>query len=746
MRMPGPNRRGERSMVQFKVSLQPGCARMAEADSLALHEVLRNWSVGVTGNAAPALPLPAGVASTGPEAAGWSIASLAVWIQQQAGHRVSEFGAEADSEEPLIWFWTEYDHPEVGERAAVLALAVVRHALGFRGEDGSAAVPGRQQWHEFREFAQGRCLPLETNALVAAAGRRGIPCFKLDRYPYEPLEGEFRIRPNGLLRLGHGRHSCVLDGTLCVNRAARQFAILRDRQALRTALRTVGVALEDGEDAGEQQILVIGGRPVAVVGGSHAANSPEILSQIGEQCAAVHRKFGLPVFAAAITAHGAWRQLDLAPRLETWFPEGGAGLDLAADMLLEQLYPPGSTCRIPIVSVTGTNGKTTTCTMLRRILLQAGNTPVVECSNGIFVGNRPQGSRRDLGPASTWFALESTDADVAVFEDYFGRINRFGFAYEWSDVAVCTNVTPDHLHHFNVHTLEQLAEVKFAVVSRARHGVVLNADNAGCAGMLSRATARRKVAVSMSSDRGTLARAHSGVQHFCVLEQHEGQDYIMLYDGDTRIPLLAANDIPATRSGQARHNTSNAMHAAAAAWLLGVSVEHIAAALGAFAVDFETCPGRLNEFTGLPFRVIMDYAHNEDGLRQICAFADAQQVAGRKLIKCSFYDDRCASEIRAAVRIVAGHFDLFTCSRFGEKRRVVTENIPEVMQRVLLEEGVAQEAITLGPDSSTALQLTLDQARAGDLVVLLVDSAEFNGLWQKLGRMRAAMESPQSVA
>jgi cyanophycin synthetase len=370
---------------------------------------------------------------------------------------------------------------------------------------------------------------------------------------------------------------------------------------------------------------------------------------------------------------------------------------------------------------------------------------VVECSNGIFVGNRPQGSRRDLGPASTWFALESADADVAVFEDYFGRINRFGFAYEWSDVAVCTNVTPDHLHHFGVHTLEQLAEVKFAVISRARHGVVLNADNAGCAGMLSRATARRKVAVSMSCNRAALVQAHPGVHEFCLLEQQDGQDFIVLYDGEARIPLLAANDIPATRLGQARHNTSNAMHAASAAWLLGVSPAHIAMALHSFAVDFETCPGRLNEFTGLPFRVIMDYAHNEDGLRQIRAFVDAQQVAGRKLIKCSFYDDRRASEIRAAVRLLAGHFDRFTCSRISEKRRVVTENIPELMQRVLLEEGVAQEAITLAPDSATALQLTLDQAQAGDLVVLLADSAEFKGLWQHLGRMRAALESPRGV-
>src|SRR5690606_35235773 len=141
------------------------------------------------------------------------------------------------------------------------------------------------------------------------------------------------------------------------------------------------------------------------------------------------------------------------------------------------------------ISVTGTNGKSATCAMLRRIMIEAGRTPVTVCSNGEFVGERGQGSRRGIGPAAAYHALEANQAEVAVFEDYFGSINRFGFAYEWSDVAVCTNVTADHLHRMGVHTLQEMAEVKFSVIARAQKGVVLNADNDGCAGMLARATA-----------------------------------------------------------------------------------------------------------------------------------------------------------------------------------------------------------------------------------------------------------------
>src|SRR5690606_31650234 len=155
-----------------------------------------------------------------------------------------------------------------------------------------------------------------------------------------------------------------------------------------------------------------------------------------------------------------WVGLELAPRLETWFAAGGPELDRAADRLLAPLYPAGSEYRIPIISVTGTHGKATTCTMLRRIMMEAGRTPGTVCSNGVFVGDQGQGSRRDIGPAATYYALESNQAEVAVFEDYFGSINRFGFAYEWSDVAVCTNVTADHLHRMGVHTLQEMAEVK----------------------------------------------------------------------------------------------------------------------------------------------------------------------------------------------------------------------------------------------------------------------------------------------
>jgi UDP-N-acetylmuramyl tripeptide synthase len=757
-RLPGPNRRSENSILEYQLSFRPEFAELPVADDIALLQAIRSWLQQMVGSDMAEYELEPVAGDSWPACIGRHFARLALSLQQHAGHAVGEFGVHPDSEDPVIWVWFEYDHVEVGERAAQLTMAALKGALNLRESavDPSLAglkspdpqLPDHTQLREFLGFSRSLALPRETRALIAAARRRDIPCFKLDRYPYDPLHGDFRIRPNGLLRLGHARYSLVLDGTLCVNRNPAQITRLRERRGMRAALLAAGVPVETDAAGDCHRILVIGGRVVAAMRDGTSFDPEQIHLTTRLQFQAVQQRCMLPIFAAEIrtpdisvelaAVKGAWIDLDLAPQLERWFLEGGAALDHAADLLLQQHFPDGSNYRIPIVSVTGTNGKTTTCTMLRNIMQAAGRTPVVVCSNGVYLGDQLQGSRREIGRAADWYALESSAAEVAVLEDYFGSICRFGFAYEWSDVAVCTNVTVDHLHRLGVHTLEQMAEVKFAVVARARRGVVLNADDIYCAAMLTRASAAKRVAVSLTRDRSSLSAAHPGVEQFCVVEEEGGSNCIALYDGAARFPLVGVDEIPATMQGMARHNTSNAMHAAAAAWLLGVDLQDIAAALRAFTSDFVTCRGRLNEFTGLPFRVIMDYAHNADGFRQLSAFVDAQQVSGRKLIMFNYSEDRRQREIEVAVRELAGHFDLYTCGKFREARSEVSRNMPELLRQALLQCGVSAAAISVAADSVSAQNLVLDQARPGDLVVLLVGSSDFDSLWQRLESMRSA--------
>jgi UDP-N-acetylmuramyl tripeptide synthase len=744
-RIPGPNRRGEKPIIEqrliFSDDSDGPSAGVRDALPMAVRERLQQ--MGCNGSFTP------GAGQDGSEPVnlqlGRLFAQLALHLQQQAGHHVFEFGAVPDDEGP-VWAWFEYDHPEVGQAAARMALAMIRDALQQHELEPGDADFSQGRFNHFLEFARTRCLSMETRALQAAARRREIPCFNLDRYPYDPLEGPFRIRPNGLLRLGHARYQYVLDGTLCVNWNPRQTSVLRDPRGLRSSLQAVGIPMANEATAGARRVLVIGDRIVATIGPDGARDGCGPDSATREQVAAVCRQFSLPVFAAEIAASGGWLGLDIAPSLDSWFPEGGAELDQAADLLLAQLYPPGSRFRIPIISVTGTNGKTTTCTMLGHILKTAEQSPVVVSSTGVWLDQEPQGKRSEFGPASAYYALEAPGAGIAVFEDYFGSIVHFGFAYDWCDVAVCTNVTVDHLHHMGAHTLEQITAIKFAPVRRARKAVVLNADNEHCATMLQHSTAERKVAVSMESDHATLLSRHDAATHCCVLEDQNGRECIALYGDGSRHVVIATADIPATMNALARHNVSNAMHAAAAAWMAGVAPERIAAALGTFASTITSCRGRLNEFTGLPYRVILDYAHNADGFRMMSTLLDAQPVPGRKTILVRFTSDRRAAELRVAMAELAGHFDLYVCTNYPSSfRRVITDNVPELIQAALLEFGVEAQAIQVIPDHRRALDWTLHQAQPGDLLLLLLASDEFEPVWDRLENMKSAQGANQGA-
>ncbi|MSQ98506.1 MAG: hypothetical protein EXR85_04305 [Xanthomonadales bacterium] len=266
---------------------------------------------------------------------------------------------------------------------------------------------------------------------------------------------------------------------------------------------------------------------------------------------------------------GAVVDCDLAPRLDELILPGSGLLDRAAEAFVRWMYPPGTIARIPVIAVTGTNGKTTTCHMIEHIQRAAGRHSGVICSDGIFVDQVYTASRSDMGAGAHHGILEVGNVDVAVLEEYFGRILRAGFAFEWCDVSVCTNVTNDHLGRIGVHTLQEMADVKFEVVRRARGAVVLNAADPLCLAMAERAKARRVCLVSNAENPELMAETLANADSRCVIEPEAGRASIVIYDGADRIPLVAIDDIPATLEGAAVHNISNAMHAAAACYFTG---------------------------------------------------------------------------------------------------------------------------------------------------------------------------------
>jgi len=230
----------------------------------------------------------------------------------------------------------------------------------------------------------------------------------------------------------------------------------------------------------------------------------------------------------------------------------------------------------------------------------------------------------------------------------------------------------------------------------------------------------------------------------CVLETDQGEPCVVIYQDGERKPLMAEREIPAAFQGSARHNTSNAMHAALACAFLGFSLEQIRSALAGFTTDYRTAPGRLNQMEGLPFQFIMDYAHNLDGFRAICSYTDQQKIAGRKILCLAFSGDRQNREMQQAIIYLNGHFDYFICRRYPGLRGREPEEIPRLLEQYLLEAGVPASAIQLEMNPGKAIEAALNNAKPGDLLLVLAGGSEFERIWGQAEALKARLASAGS--
>ena len=280
--------------------------------------------------------------------------------------------------------------------------------------------------------------------------------------------------------------------------------------------------------------------------------------------------------------------------------------------------------RMPVVSITGTNGKSTVTRLITHILLRAGHHVGTTTSDGILVDERLVNAGDWTGPGGAAEILRRSDVDVAVLETARGGLVLRGLGYESNEASVLTNISSDHLDLGGVHTLPELAEVKGTVcrVTKPDGWVILNADDPLVAAMARRV--RAKVSYfSMDPDGSPLLARHrraGGLAH--VL--HGGR--LVEWDGTEEHEILDVADLPVAIGGLARHNVSNALAAAGGARAMGATLEQIADGLHHFNPSAALSPGRMNLFRLGQRTVIVDFAHNEAGTEAILDVAEA--VAG----------------------------------------------------------------------------------------------------------------------
>jgi cyanophycin synthetase len=207
---------------------------------------------------------------------------------------------------------------------------------------------------------------------------------------------------------------------------------------------------------------------------------------------------------------------------------------------------------------------------------------------------------------------------------------------------------------------------------------------------------------------------------------------------------VALNEIPATLKGLASYNAENALFAAAVSLGLGVSREAITAGLRSFTMSLEHTPGRMNVFDGLPFQVILDYAHNAHGVKAFCEFSDRLPVAGHRILVLMAAADRSDAEIEASADAAAGSFDYFLCRDPGVLHGRKPGDVTGLLKAGLTKNGVPGDRIELFPDQETALERALEVAESGDLLVVF--SGYYHAeAWDALKKYQDALQHDCTV-
>jgi cyanophycin synthetase len=430
-------------------------------------------------------------------------------------------------------------------------------------------------------------------------------------------------------------------------------------------------------------------------------------------------------------------------------PSEGQPRDVAGPVM-DMLFPPGTPSRIPIATITGTNGKTTTARMVAHVFKMTGKRVGLTTTDGVYIDGHLSVAGDMTGPASARMVLRDPKVEVAVLEAARGGLLRSGLGYRWTDVGCVTNIQSDHLGLRGIHTLEQLARVKRIVAEVARDTAVLNGDDPHCLRMADHTAAKHVCYVTMNA-RNALVRDHiQAGGRAVVLEQGMGGLMIAIYDAGQHIPLTWAHRIPATLDGRALHNVQNACFAAAICYSMRVSLEEIRHGLSTFDTSFFQAPGRMNVFHDHPFKVILDYGHNAAAIRAMVELVERLKPMGRRIVVVAAPGDRRDEDVREIARLCAGHFDLYVCRRDDNPRGRKEEEIPRMIADELRAQGVEAQRIEVRPFEPDAVQCALAAARPDDLVLVFGD--QLARTWKQIqdfqpgeGARRARAETAPSA-
>jgi cyanophycin synthetase len=406
-----------------------------------------------------------------------------------------------------------------------------------------------------------------------------------------------------------------------------------------------------------------------------------------------------------------------------------------ARQVVDMLFPRGTPSRVPIVAITGTNGKTTTSRMVAHILKMRGERVGLTTTDGIYIDGQLYMRGDMTGPWSARTILKDPSVDSAVLETARGGILREGLGYDRCDVGAVLNIASDHLGLRGVNSLEDLAEIKSLVLEVVRDdgASVLNADDPLVVAMAKRASGRLVYWTMHGGDTASdLVKEHIAKGGLAVvLQPGVNGEMIAIYDGEQYIPLLWTHLIPATLEGKARHNVANALAATAIAYARGVHVENIKQGLRTFTTSFYQAPGRLNVFDEHPFRVLVDYGHNPAAFNAMKDLVQRLRPSYKRVIgMVAAPGDRRDQDIREVGAIAGTMFDHLILKEDDDRRGRPAGGIAALLHEGARGVGMDGANIEAVLDELDATRHALSLAQPGDLVVLFADN--ITGVWKEV--------------